>query len=33
MMHIWPYMPVSRECRAALKTIFDIVRKEEISKL
>jgi acetyl esterase/lipase len=29
MMHIWPYMPVSRESRAALKTIFDIIEKEQ----
>jgi acetyl esterase/lipase len=26
MLHIWPYMPISRECRDALKTIFDIIR-------
>ncbi|MDR2019350.1 MAG: alpha/beta hydrolase [Treponema sp.] len=25
MMHIWPYMPVSRECREALKIIFEII--------
>jgi acetyl esterase/lipase len=25
MIHIWPYMPVSRECRNALKLIFDII--------
>jgi acetyl esterase/lipase len=28
MMHIWPYMPVSRESRNALKTIFDIIEGE-----
>ncbi|MDR2742119.1 MAG: alpha/beta hydrolase [Treponema sp.] len=26
MMHVWPYMPISRECRGALKTIFDIIK-------
>jgi acetyl esterase/lipase len=25
MMHVWPYMPVSRESRAALEKIFDII--------
>jgi acetyl esterase/lipase len=25
MMHIWPYMPVSRESREALKEIFEII--------
>jgi acetyl esterase/lipase len=25
MMHIWPYMPASRDCRAGLNKIFDII--------
>jgi acetyl esterase/lipase len=29
MMHIWPYMPLSRESREALKTIFAIIEGTE----
>jgi acetyl esterase/lipase len=30
MMHVWPYMPISRECRDALKIIFDIIEGKDI---
>lgn len=28
MMHVWPYVPFSRECREALNQIFDIIESE-----
>ncbi|MDR0878193.1 MAG: alpha/beta hydrolase [Treponema sp.] len=31
MMHVWPYMPASREARAALNQIFAIISRSETS--